>query len=192
MTTTLKTKRLTLRPLESSDWDAMTVTVMADRGMMRWLPGSDEVSTEAGQRAVASEYLKEFITPWDELGFGVRAICIRDGELGQVGDFIGYCGFIAGQIEDAGPELAYAVGRSMWGNGLATEAVLASLGWIFTRPDFSSVYAVTDKENTGSCLVLEKVGMQHEKDVDLYDSVAKGEGLLPFYVIEREAYLLKR
>ncbi len=31
--------------------------------------------------------------------------------------------------------------------------------------------------------------MKHEKDVDLYDSVAKGEGLLPFFSIEREVYL---
>jgi ribosomal-protein-alanine N-acetyltransferase len=38
---------------------------------------------------------------------------------------------------------------------------------------------------------MEKLGMKHAKDVDLYDSVAKGEGLLPFYSIEREVYLGK-
>jgi len=33
---------------------------------------------------------------------------------------------------------------------------------------------------------MEKIGMRHEKDVVLYGSVVKGEGLLPFYSIERE------
>ena len=47
---------------------------------------------------------------------------------------------------------------------------------------------LSDMENTASRRVMEKLGMKHEKDVDLYDSVAKGEGLLPFYSIEREAY----
>ncbi len=54
------------------------------------------------------------------------------------------------------------------------------------------VHAVTDKENIESQRVMEKLGMKHEKDVDLYDSVAKGEGLLPFFSIEREVYLGKR
>jgi len=33
--------------------------------------------------------------------------------------------------------------------------------------------------------------MRYEKDVDLYDSIEKGGGMLPFYSIEREAYLRK-
>jgi len=44
-------------------------------------------------------------------------------------------------------------------------------------------------ENTAFRRVMEKLGMKHEKDVDLYDSVAKGGGLLPFYSIDRKAYL---
>lgn len=88
--------------------------------------------------------------------------------------------------------MAYAVGRSMWGKGVATEAAFASLDWLYSKPDISSVYAVTNNGNKASRSVLEKVWMKHEKDVDLYDSVAKGECLLPFYTLQREAYLLKR
>ena len=80
----------------------------------------------------------------------------------------------------------------MWGRGVASEAAIASLDWIYSKPDISRVYAVSDNGNKASRSVLEKVGMKHEKDVDLYDSVAKGEGLLPFYALQREAYLLKR
>ncbi len=191
MIPTLKTKRLILRPLSISDQDAMVDTIMSDMDVMYWLPYSDEVSTPEGQREVALGYITDFIKPWDELGFGVWAVCIRDTELGTLGNFIGYCGFLPEQIEGAGPELAYAIGKSMWGKGIVTEALFACLDWIFIKLEVSRVYAVTDKENIVSRRVMEKLRMKHEKDVDLYDSVAKGEGLLPFYSIEREAYLGK-
>ncbi len=187
----LKTKRLTLRPLLLSDQDAMVDMIMSDMDVMYWLPYSDQVSTPEGQREVALGYITGFIKSWDELGFGVWAVCIRDIESGTLGSFKGYCGFVPEQIEGAGPEIAYAIGKSMWGKGLITEALIACMDWIFVRPDVSRVHAVTDMGNTASRSVMEKIGMKHEKDVDLYDSVAKGEGLLPFYSIERGAYLGK-
>lgn len=186
---TLETKRLILRPLSVSDQDDMVDTIMSDTDVMYWLPGSDETSTPEGQHEVASRYIADFIAPWETLGFGVWALCMKDRDQGTPGAFIGYCGFFPGQIKGAGPEIAYAVGKSMWGKGLVTEALTACLDWIFTRPDVSRVYAVTDTGNTASRRVMEKLGMRHETDVDLYQSVAKGEGLLPFYTIERETYL---
>jgi ribosomal-protein-alanine N-acetyltransferase len=191
MVPTLKTKRLVLRPLSASDLDSMVDTIMSDKDVMQWLPRSDETTTLEGQRKVASGYIKEFTDSWDELGYGIFAICIRDINLGPGGTFIGYCGFIRGQIDGAGPEIAYAVGKSMWGKGLVTESLIASLSWIFTRPQITCVYAVTELENKASRRVMEKVGMRHEKDVDLYNSVDRGRGLLPFFAIKREGFLSK-
>jgi len=188
----LKTKRLILRPLSISDQESMVDIIMSDRDVMCWLPESDKTSTKRGQRKVASAYIKYFTEPWNEHGFGIYAVCVRDVELGPAETFIGYCGFTPEQIEGAGPELAYAVGKSMWGKGLVTEAIIVCLDWIFTGLKISRVHAVTDNENKASLRVMEKVGMKHEKDVDLYNSVAEGYGLLPFYSIEREDYLLKR
>ena len=188
MNPVLKTKRLTLRPLSMLDQDAMVDTIMSDMDVMYWLPYSDAVSTVAGKRDVSLGYITDFIKPWDEFGFGVWAVCIRDTELGSQGDFIGYCGFLPEQIEGAGPELAYAIGKSMWGKGLITEALIACLDWVFIKPEIFCVHAVTDKGNKASRCVMEKIGMRHEKDVDLYDSVAIGNGLLPFYSIERDIY----
>jgi len=171
-----------------SDQDAMVNTIMSNMDIMYWLPYSDAVSTAEGQQDVALGYLTDFIKPWDELGFGVWAVCIRATELGPLGDFIGYCGFLPEQIEGAGPEIAFAMGESMWGKGLATEALTACLDWIFIKSEIFCVHAVTDKENIASRRVMEKIGMRHEKNIDLYDSVAKGNGLLPFYSIESEVY----
>jgi RimJ/RimL family protein N-acetyltransferase len=191
MTSTLQTKRLTLRPLSISDQDAMVDKIMSDMDVMYWLPYSDKVSTPEGQQETALGYITDFIKPWDEFGFGIWAICIRDTELGKSGDFIGYCGFLPEQVEGAGPEIAYAIGKSMWSKGLVTEALAACLNWIFGRQEISHVHAVTDMGNKASRRVMEKLGMKHTKNVDLYDSVAKGEGLLPFYSINRRTYLQK-
>ncbi len=188
----LKTERLILRPLAISDRDAMVDLIMSDMDVMEWLPLSDQVSTPRGQRRVAQEYILDFIKHWDKPGFGVWAVCKNNIEPGTAGTFVGYCGFIPEQIKGAGPEIVYAIGKPMWGKGVATEAVTACLDWIFVRPDVLSVHAVTDRENQASQRVMEKVGMRHERNIDLYDSVAKGEGLLPFYTIGRAAYLQKK
>ena len=84
----------------------MVDTIMSDMDVMDWLPYSDAVSTLEGQQEVALGYITDFIKPWDSLGFGVWAVCIRDTELGSLGGYIGYCGFIPEQIEGAGPEIA--------------------------------------------------------------------------------------
>jgi ribosomal-protein-alanine N-acetyltransferase len=188
----LKTKRLTLRPLLISDRDAMVDVIMSDMDVMYWLPVSGKVLTIEGQQAVALDYLTDFTESWDEFGFGGWAICVDASESGASGGFAGYCAFIPEQIEGAGPELAYAVGKSMWGRGLVTEALTACMDWVFNTPGIVRVYAVTDNENTASRRVMEKLGMIYEKDVDLYNASAGGNGLLPYYSVEREAYLQKR
>jgi len=66
---------------------------------------------------------------------------------------------------------------------------MACLDWIFIRPEVSCVHDVTDKENLASRSVMGKIGMRYEKDVDLYDSIEKGGGMLLFYSIDLEAYL---
>ncbi|THB79558.1 MAG: N-acetyltransferase [Desulfobacteraceae bacterium] len=186
--TILRTKRLILRPLLFSDLNAMADTIMADKEVMHWLPYSHLCSTPEGQAYLAKGYLLDFIRPWKENGFGMWAVCIRDQALGAVGQFIGYCGFLPEKIAGAGPEIAYAMGKSMWGQGLIPEALDACLAWIFNHTAHTGVYAVTDTGNRASRKVMEKAGMRYKRGVDLYNSVAKGVGLLPFYAITREDY----
>lgn len=99
------------------------------------------------------------------MGFDVWALCIRDTELGPLENFIGYCGFLPEQVEGAGPEIVYAMKKSVWGKGLTIEALRACLDWIFIKSEISYVHVVTDKANTAFRRVMEKVGMRHEKMV---------------------------
>ncbi|MCG8618250.1 MAG: GNAT family N-acetyltransferase [Desulfobacterales bacterium] len=181
----IETGRLTLRPLKMSDLENMIATIMSDPDVMHWLPYSHATKTPEGQRAVAQGYLDDFIKPWRSEGYGIWAICLRKGNTGNRGGFIGYCGFLPGQLDGEGPELAYALGQSYWGKGFVTEAAKACLEWLFSRTDIERAHAVTDHDNYGSQQVMKKIGMRHTKGVDLYDSVAKGNGLLPFFTISR-------
>lgn len=166
-----------------SDQVVMIDTIMSDMDVMYWLPYSNAAATVEGQKEVALGYIKDFIKHWDELGYGVWAICIRDAKLGSLGSFIGYCGFLPEQIELAGPELAYAMKKSMWRKGLVTEALIACLDWIFVKLEIFCVHAVTDKENVASRRVLEKIGMSYKKDVNLPSMTQSLKEMVYFHFI---------
>ena len=83
---------------------------------------------------------------------------------------------------------AALVKKNLWRKGIATEALSACLDWLFDRPGYTCAHAVTDADNLASRRLLQKVGMKYQGNVDLYDSVAKGNGLLPMYALTKEAY----
>ncbi|KAL3461182.1 acyl-CoA N-acyltransferase [Aspergillus heterothallicus] len=58
-------------------------------------------------------------------------------------------------------EIGYWVGEEFWGRGIASEALVGFLWWVFAREEFGHVGRVEAEVfegNTGSCKVLEKVG----------------------------------
>lgn len=59
-------------------------------------------------------------------------------------------------------EIGYAMNRSYWGQGLATEAVRAVVGFAFRELGLNRVQAIVLPDNAGSIRVLEKAGMQRE------------------------------
>ena len=55
--------------------------------------------------------------------------------------------------------LGYAIGRSWWGRGIATEAARATIAWGIESFGLSRVWASTDVRHAKSQRVLEKLGM---------------------------------
>lgn len=76
----------------------------------------------------------------------VRTVLVDDEVAGHVLHFEQY-GY---------PSVAYWIGRSFWGRGVATRALQALLGEIRIRP----LYARAAKDNAGSIRVLEKCGFR--------------------------------
>lgn len=74
------------------------------------------------------------------------------------GDVIGYCGLIPNvHGQDGEPELAYEFLRKVWGNGYATEAAQAVLGWA-AESGYRRLWATIREWNAPSRRVMDKLG----------------------------------
>ncbi|MEV0951504.1 GNAT family N-acetyltransferase [Promicromonospora sp. NPDC050249] len=74
------------------------------------------------------------------------------------GDVVGYCGLIANTHgQDDEPELAFELLRRAWGQGYATEAARAVLGWAH-ESGYRRLWATVRAWNAASLGVLAKLG----------------------------------
>lgn len=173
----LETPRLVLRPFTPED-AASHAELYADPEVLRWLgPGLDSphAPAERSRRAVAG-----FVAHWAERGWGVWAV--RDRETGA---FLGQCG-LRHWDELAEVELLYALARRAWGRGLATEAARAALRDGFARLGLERVVGVTRPDNVGSRAVLVKLGLRHERDLELLGGPAV------LYALSRREHAARR
>lgn len=187
---TLETNRLTLRPLTVSDSDALVSTIFGDPDI-DWRYGLVcDCSTPERQRAAALDWIEDANAYWSPQGWGAWAIRIRDDQLGEVGRFIGFCGFFTADDPVPDHELAYGVAKDMWGKGVATEAARACLRYIFTDVGVERVETVAHPTiNLGSSRVLEKAGLEFLGQIDYLGSVAAGHGLFNHFGVDRDIWL---
>lgn len=64
-------------------------------------------------------------------------------------------------------DLGYRLIKKHWGQGIATEAAIASLNYAFDKLNTDKVYAVANSENNGSNKILSKVGLNFIEKFDL-------------------------
>ncbi|MBX2965800.1 MAG: GNAT family N-acetyltransferase [Cyclobacteriaceae bacterium] len=100
--------------------------------------------------------------------FGIGRWAIIDK---NTNNFIGWTGleFVAEQINNHKNyyDLGYRLIKRYWGQGIATEAALASLKYAFDNLNTDEVFARADCENVGSNKVLKKVGLKLIETFDL-------------------------
>jgi RimJ/RimL family protein N-acetyltransferase len=75
--------------------------------------------------------------------------------------FIGWCGLDHRDRSKAHPVLFYLLKASYWGQGLATEAAGAVLGYAFGELGLARVDGGAAFENVASRRVMEKIGMRY-------------------------------
>jgi ribosomal-protein-alanine N-acetyltransferase len=104
---------------------------------------------------------------------------------------VGSMGFKSPPDATGAVEIGYAVNRSFWGRGYATETVGAIVAWALTQPEVRRVTAECLESNPASARVLEKSGFQRvgrrstvEGDLLLWESRASAvdrppDGALP-------------
>jgi [ribosomal protein S5]-alanine N-acetyltransferase len=79
------------------------------------------------------------------------------------GRAVGGVGYVAGaDIERYSAEIGYWLGESMWGRGMATEAVVLVTAHLFADLNMLRLFAVPFADNHASCRVLEKASYERE------------------------------
>jgi RimJ/RimL family protein N-acetyltransferase len=150
----LRTQRLVLRPWTHKDVDALHALWTAP-GVRRYLWDDVVITRDVAERLVDSH-----IALADHHGIGYWALHILPVSLAEA-PVAGFCGF---RFVDDGPEieLVYGLQAEHWGKGLATEACLAAIEYLWCSTGFQRVYARTDPPNEGSVRVMRRLGMAHE------------------------------
>jgi RimJ/RimL family protein N-acetyltransferase len=166
----LRTQRLLLRPFRAEDV-ADALAYRDDAAFARFLPHIPQPFTRRDAEAFVALNMSE---PWERSP--TFATVLRDGPL---------IGTVSFEV-DTGKRsamLGYAIGRTWWGQGIATEAASAAMAWAIEVFGLTRVWASTDERNVRSQRVLEKLGMRREavrrpdhvgRDGELVDEVVYG------------------
>jgi len=148
----ITTERLLLRDFAVED-EAALRALEADPALYRYRdsgPPPEEETSASFRRTLDAirldprpAYSLAVVLPAEGRLIGVVTLTITNRELGQA-------------------ELGYRLGPDCWGQGYATEAARALVGFGFATLGLHRIYALCHPDNTGSRRVMEKVGMQYE------------------------------
>ncbi|WP_033337714.1 GNAT family N-acetyltransferase [Catenuloplanes japonicus] len=154
---TLETERLRLRSeWRDDDLDALAA-MNADPEVMRYI-----MDGAVRDRAQSAQGLAKCIRDWQERGFGLFAIDVR-----ETGELIGWAGLAVPEfLPEVLPavEIGWRLARHAWGHGYATEAATAVLHFGFDELDLDRLISIRHPDNVRSERVMTKLGLTHESD----------------------------
>ncbi len=145
--TIFESERLRCRRWVAEDFEPL-LTVYSDREAMRWVGDGQPIS-----RSECEEWFKVTEANYAKRGYGMFALIDTDSCA-----VVGFAGLVhpGGQSE---PEIKYALLRSHWGLGLATEAVRQLLAYGASVHGLSRIIATVAQGNLASQRVLSKADM---------------------------------
>lgn len=125
------------------------LAVYGDRETVRWVDDGEPLS-----EADAHRWVDVTERNYRLRGYGMATLILT-----ETGEVVGFCGIVrpGGQEED---EVKYALHRSRWGQGFATEAVEGMLAHGAGSLGLVEIIATVAAENAASLRVLQKVGME--------------------------------
>lgn len=95
-------------------------------------------------------------------------------ELTPQNKVIGKCQLMIHSVDDQQGEIGFAFHPDFWGNGYASQAVNAALGFGFHRLQLHRIMAATDVRNVRSWKLMERIGMRREAHF-VHDNLVGGE-----------------
>ena len=146
-TTTIRTKRLLLRPFAFKDVNDVQAYA-SDPEWSRFLPVPDPYTLKDAEEFVAKNVLRD---PDEGLGFAIELSGVVIGGID-----------LRLEASIAVGSLHYSISRAHWNKGLVTEAAKAVVYKGFEDFELAKIYSWADVENIGSWRVMEKIGMTRE------------------------------
>ncbi len=140
----LETERLALREWRPTDFDALAA-FYSDPEVMKFLGGVMERND--AWRALASS-----MGHWGMRGYGTWAVERKSDQA-----LVGRVGLINPEGWP-GLEVGWALGKPYWGQGYASEAAAAAVGFAFVTQPVDRIISCIDPENRASQSVAERIG----------------------------------
>jgi RimJ/RimL family protein N-acetyltransferase len=166
----IETERLLLRKPRLEDAGA-ALALITDPVAMEFIGGVHPNAASDPQFVV-----RRWLERWDDNGCGPFSIIRRDD-----GRWLGRTGLLVWDVrtwthttftnagEFAQPELGWALAREHWGQGYATEAVLAVREWAYAERDVDSLVSAIAPANVRSQRLAERLGATPGETVNLFD-----------------------
>ncbi|PYL09681.1 MAG: N-acetyltransferase [Verrucomicrobia bacterium] len=153
----LETDRLLLREYVEDDAEAL-FRLNSDPDVLRFVPDKRLLNIEQARQMLIDHPIADY----RKHGFG-RGACI----LKSTGEQIGFAGLK--YLEELGEvDVAYRLMPTHWGQGLATEAALASVRFGFADLGLKRIIGLVMPENVASVRVLKKTGLRYVETVTLW------------------------
>jgi ribosomal-protein-alanine N-acetyltransferase len=150
----LETKRLTFRHYVIEDLEAL-FAFYSDPAVTKYIPDAPRTYDETREEL---EWFMHGHPKSPELGLWATI-------HKETNQFIGRCGLIPWTIDgQEDVEVAFALSRAYWGQGLATEAAQGIAQYAFDSLGLSRLICLIEHENQASIRVATKIGMSFERE----------------------------
>ena len=152
----LVTDRTVLRRWRDDDLDAFA-EITAQPEVMRYIRDGRVLD-----RSGTAERIEAFQRHWEEHGFGLFALVLR--ETGELAGFTGLA--VPTFLPEVMPavEIGWRLGKRHWGRGLATEAARAVVEYARTEVGLKCLVSIHQVGNDASARVMIKLGMSLERE----------------------------
>lgn len=176
--TTLKTKRLILRPWREEDLEPFA-QLNADPRVMEYFPATLS-------KAESDQLAQRIKNKMDEKGWGMWAVSVPG-----IAEFIGLIGLNSeDQVSFPAPftpavEVGWRIAFEYWGKGYATEGAKAALAYGFETLNLGEIVSFTAVQNMRSRRIMEKIGMHHDPKDDFDHPKLSKEHKLNRHVLYR-------
>jgi ribosomal-protein-alanine N-acetyltransferase len=150
----LETQRLLLRRFVKDDLDSL-FALYRDPDVIRYIPDAPRTYEETKEEL---EWFMNGHPKFPELGLWATI-------HKETGRFIGRCGLLPWTIDGRQEvEVAFALSKAYWGQGLATEVAQALVHYGFENVGRSRLICLIEPQNQASIRVATKIGMTFERD----------------------------